>query len=446
MSPRNSRTDRHSRSAGRSSKAPRRRSARDSVSGNQSRNELGRYSRYASKRPYAHDSNVGQIRRVGTPAGGSGTGQYSRSSAAYSHASAKKKGRGRKVAIAVVAALVVVLVGCGTAMAFYINGINSTLRGDLSDDQMAAIDSQLVNTDLSKPFYMLLMGSDIRDGQSQAESRSDTNILVRVDAEHNQVTMLSILRDTAIELDGHGIVKFNAAYSYDGAAGIIREASQLCGVEISHYAEVNFANLEALVDAVGGVDIDVQERIDDPDADNTSWDPNARRVILEKGMQHLDGWEALVFARSRAFVDGDYTRTAHQRQLVEAIANKVLSLPVPELPGGIEAAAQCVTTDLSVTDIINLAQMFADDDGDMTIYSAVMPSTAEYVTGISYVFADTDELTEMMEVIDEGGDPSTLDETASASSSSSSGSNSSDTASSSSRSSGSSSSSSSSSG
>ena len=386
---------------------------RPSVRGSRgSRNEMGRYSRYSSDaRSYPGDSRSSSRRDSGVRAVGSapadGGGAYSRGSSAYSHASAKKKsGRGKKIAIGVVAVVLVALIGCGTALALYINGINEKITtGGKTEDQLSAIDEQLVSADLNKPFYMMVIGSDIREGQSQAESRSDTNILVRVDGSKNQVTMVSIPRDTAIDIDGHGVSKFNNAYTYDGAAGVIREASELCGVEIAHYAEVNFGNLVALVDAVGGVDVEVEERIDDTDADGSTGIPGAKRIIIEEGMQHLDGEAALVFARSRAYADGDFTRTENQRKLIQAIVDKVLAMPVTELPGVIEAAAQSVTTDLSVTDIINLAQQF-QDEGDLVMYSAMVPSVAQYVNGISYVFTDTGQLAKMMQVVEKGGDPS----------------------------------------
>ena len=373
---------------------------------------MGRYSRYSSdSRPYPGDSRSSARQSMGGRQMGSasadGAGAYSRNSSAYSHSSAKRKsGRGKKIAIGVAIALVVALVGCGTALALYIGGINDKITtGNKTEDQLNAIDEQLVSADLDKPFYMMLIGSDIREGQSQSESRSDTNILVRVDGSKNQVTMVSIPRDTAIDIDGHGVSKFNNAYTYDGAAGVIREASELCGVEIAHYAEVNFGNLVSLVDAVGGVDVEVEQRIDDTDADGSTGIPGAERIIIEEGLQHLDGDAALVFARSRAYADGDFTRTQNQRKLIQAIVDKVLSLPVTELPGVIEAAAQSVTTDLSVTDIINLAQQF-QDEGDMVMYSAMVPSVAQYVNGISYVFTDTGQLAEMRKVVEEGGDPS----------------------------------------
>ena len=412
MAPRNERPSGSRRSAGQGASRP---SVRRS---NGSRNEMGRYSRYSSgERSYPGDNRASMRRASGArPAGSApanGTGAqagasaYSRTSSVYSHSSAKKKsGRGKKIAIGIVAAVIVALVGCGTALALYINGINDKITtGNKTEEQLNAIDEQLVSADLNKPFYMMLIGSDIREGQAQSESRSDTNILVRVDGSNNQVTMVSIPRDTAIDIDGHGVSKFNNAYTYDGAAGVIREASELCGVEIAHYAEVNFGNLVSLVDAVGGVDVMVDERIDDTDADGSTGIPGAKRIIIEAGEQHLNGEQALVFARSRAYADGDFTRTQNQRKLIQAIVDKVLALPVTELPGVIEAAAQSVTTDLSVTDIINLAQQF-QDEGDMTMYSAMVPSVAQYVNGISYVFTDTGQLSEMMKVVEEGGDPS----------------------------------------
>lgn len=208
-----------------------------------------------------------------------------------------------------------------------------------------------------------------------------------------------------IDIDGYGTNKFNAAYNYGGAAATIREATQLTGASISHYAEVNFEELVSLVDAVGGVDVMVDERIDDTDADNTTDHPENPRIIIEAGEQHLNGEQALVFARSRAYVDGDFTRTANQRKLIQALVDKVLALPVTELPGVIQAAAKCVTTDMKVNDIISLAQQFKDD-GDLLMYSAMLPSVTGYVDGVSYVFADEDKVAEMMKVVDQGGDPS----------------------------------------
>ena len=255
--------------------------------------------------------------------------------------------------------------------------------------------------------FLRMIGTDEAEDSVDETHRSDTNIVVRVDPVNNQATMVSIPRDTKIEIDGYGTNKFNAAYSYDGAAGAIREANELLGIQISHYAEVNFGKLKDLVDAVGGVDVVVPERIDDPDADGTSAHPEWPRVIIEEGEQHLDGNQALVFARSRAYVDGDFTRTANQRKLIMAIVNKVLALNTAELLGAVQAAANCVTTDLAVGDIAALAQQF-QDDGDLTIYSAMVPSTTAMIGDVSYVINDPVATKEMMKLVEAGEDPSSV--------------------------------------
>lgn len=310
--------------------------------------------------------------------------------------------RGKKIAIGVMCSLLVLVLGAGTAMALYVNNLNSKLLGDKTEEEKMAIQDVLApKKSFSEPFYMMLIGSDAREGNDEMGQRSDTNIVVRVDPTTYTVSMVSIPRDTMIDIDGYGRNKFNAAYNFGGASSTIREASQLLNVEISHFAEVNFEKLIELVDVVGGVEIDVQDKIDDPDAGP---------VVIEPGLQTLDGQAALVYARSRAFVDGDFTRTLHQRELIEAIIKKVLSLPITDLPGVIEQAANCVSTDLTVTDIIALATQF-QDFGNLTIYSAMAPSAIVpyYIDGVSYVVADPTSVAQMMQLIEEGKDPSAVD-------------------------------------
>lgn len=353
-----------------------------------------------SGRSGANAGLAGQAAQAGLPS-------YTRDNGAYNVKRARK-GRKRKVALCVVLALVLIVGGAGTAFAVYIGSVNAKLNtGTKTQEEVMKIEDELRPTSsFTEPFYMMLIGSDRREGDDSMGARSDTNIVARIDPVNNQVTMVSIPRDTKINIPGYGTNKFNAAYNYDGAAGAIREASELLGIEISHYAEVNFEELVSLVDAVGGVDIYVDEYINDPDADNTSWNPNAEKVILEVGEHHLNGTQALAFARSRAFADGDFTRTRHQRQLIEAIVDEVLSMNITKLPAVIESASSCVTTDLSLTDIITLAQQFKSDN-NLVIYSAMLPSSTTMIGDVSYVINDTYATQELMKIVESGADPST---------------------------------------
>lgn len=336
---------------------------------------------------------------------------YARNASAY-HQAAQNAARGKRIAIIVIAALLVVLLGAGTAFALYINHINDELmRGNKTDEELLNIDDALgYGTSLDKPFYMLLIGSDRREGNDAMGARSDTNVVVRVDPETDTVTMVSIPRDTKIDLDGHGTQKFNAAYAFDGAAGAIEAAEDLLDIEISHYAEVNFRELAGLVDAVGGVTVENESRIDNWKCD----DGDGNHYIIEAGTQHLNGGEALTFARNRDYPDGDFTRQKHQRAVIEAVIDEILAMPITSMPGVIEAAAKCVTTDLNVFDIIGLAQMFADA-GDLTMYSAMLPSYTQMINGISFVINDEKKTAEMMKLVEAGEDPSEVVSTETAS-------------------------------
>ena len=105
----------------------------------------------------------------------------------------------------------------------------------MTSEEMQAIQDVLApKKSFDEPFYMMLVGSDERAGSDEAGARSDTNIVVYVDPTRNQASIVSIPRDTMIDIDNVGISKFNAAYNYGGVPSTIREASQLLGVDISH--------------------------------------------------------------------------------------------------------------------------------------------------------------------------------------------------------------------
>ena len=336
----------------------------------------------------------------------SSTSQYSRSNPHYQKKN-RKGSRGKKIAIAVVLAVLVVFVGAGTAAALWVNSVNDTLtKGQKSATDLDEINDVLVKTtSFDEPFYMMLIGSDARADDESMGARSDTNIVVRVDPTTNSATLVSIPRDTMINIDGYGYCKFNAAYSYGGAALAIKEASELLGVNISHYAEVDFDSLIGLVDTVGGVDVTVDQRINDPDADGSVI--GQKKIIIEAGEQHMDGETALVFARSRAYVDGDFTRTANQRKLIAALAEKILSMPLAKLPGIVQTAAGSITTDMSVTDLYSLATQF-QDGGELTMASCMVPSITGMYKSASYVFCDENALATMMQTIEAGGDASEI--------------------------------------
>ncbi len=338
-----------------------------------------------------------QIKYV-TPASStdSDVSKYSRQVASQGYLPRRRKKRRRKRILVTVVTVVAVLVLGGGAAAFaYMGFLNNQLRSNI-DDIDALNAALVVDSSQDDPFYMLLMGTD---GRNDEESdRSDSIILARVDPQSMQVVLISIPRDTRVYIEGYGYQKINAAYAYGGAAGAVEAVEEFAGVEISHYAEVDFSGFVDLVDALGGVEVNVPIEIDDEDAGG----------YVAAGLQTLNGEQALIFCRSRDTAIGDYQRQANQRIFLQALAEKVLSADPVTLLSSINAIASCVGTDMDVAEIYSIASMLRGM-GIENIYTYSVPSSTSTIDGISYVIADESEWEEMMSIIDSGGLPDEQD-------------------------------------
>lgn len=321
---------------------------------------------------------------------------YSRTNVARYSERARQRQRGKRIRRTILLTLMGVLIAGVTACGLWFGKIVSKLNnGEIITSGLL---SSLTDSDVTRdPFYMLLLGTDGRPGDTAY--RADSIILARVDPKAKQVTLISIPRDTKVEYKG-STMKINATHAYDGAEGMVNAVNELCDVEIAHYAEISFDGMKTLVDAVGGIDINATDGVDDPEAGP---------VTIEPGQQHMDGETALTYCRARhQYADGDYTRMRHQRQVIGALANAVLNnMDITRLPGVIESLSDMVVTDLGVQDIVSLANAMRGMDTD-NMWSANLPSWAgedTYIDGQSYVFVYEDKLKEMMERVDAGEDP-----------------------------------------
>lgn len=299
-----------------------------------------------------------------------------------------------------IALAVLVAVGAGSAWA-YVNMINGNLSAGL-DSNLANV---LVKTNMTKePFYMVLMGTDEDINRSNDTSfggtyRTDTIMLARIDPVNKKVTLVSMPRDTQVTLTGYGTNKLNAAYALGGSSMAVTAVSSLSGVSISHFGLVDMDGLVSVVDALGGIDVDVPMTIDDEDAGGH----------LDAGQQTLTGDQALILCRARHAYDdygaGDTYRAANQRLVLSAIAKKILSSDVATIASTLTTLSQYVQTDLTVNDIIGLAQAMQGMDTESSIYSATMPTQSVYEDSLWYEKVVTSEWKTMMSRIDQGLSP-----------------------------------------
>ncbi|MCR5845238.1 MAG: LCP family protein [bacterium] len=300
----------------------------------------------------------------------------------------KKMSRGKKVALTILIVFLTLAAAAVVAGVLYVRNLNANLH-TLDSDVAEVLEPVSA---MGEPFYVLILGSDTRDPGSD-RGRSDTIILARVDTASQKVTLISIPRDTRVEIPGYGTDKINAAYSYGGAALVVKTVNKFAGVSISHVVEVDFSGFKEIVDALGGVTVTVPP--------NTYY----AGVSVPEGKQKLNGKQALVFARCRkTYPTGDYQRADNQRQLIKAIAKQVLSSDVTEMPKIIKSITKAVATDMDVSEIIGLAMDMRGMDTD-AIMTAVVPSGPTMINGISYVVVYDSEWKAMMERVDKGEDP-----------------------------------------
>ena len=332
---------------------------------------------------------------------------YSRRVTQAEYTKQRRGKKRKKIILAVCIALAVVLVGGAGAAFAYINSINSNLNNGVDDNLRNALSD---NGYAGDPFYMLLMGTDGSEERSESaeyagdQFRADSMILARIDPQNKQITMVSLHRDTLIDMGTNGKQKLNAAHSIGGAAYSIEVVSKFAGVPISHYAEINFDGFKEAVDALGGVEVDVPMEINDEDAGGH----------LDAGVQTLNGDQALILCRARhaydAYGDGDRYRAANQRLVLSAIAKKILSSDPITMANTVQALSKYVTTDFNVTDIVSLASSMKGLDTENSIYSAMEPTTSKYVNGGWYEYVNEKEWQTMMSRVDQGLPPTTEDE------------------------------------
>lgn len=275
--------------------------------------------------------------------------------------------------------LFILLLASGAAFYVY-HSVNKALDGEsLNSDKRAG------NLDFGQKegFTVLLLGVDKREGD---RGRSDTMILASV--QQDSVKMLSIPRDTRVEIAEKGMEdKINHAYAFGGVSMAAKTVEEFLDVPVDYYVDLNMEGLESLVDAVGGVDVD------SPFTFSYGGDH------FTKGTVHLTGSEALNYARMR-YEDpkGDFGRQERQRQVIQAVIKKGTE-PQTVLKYGsiLGAVGSNVQTNLSLGDIIAIQRNYGSARN--RIESETIDGSGEEIGGVYYYIVpeqERDRLSEEM--------------------------------------------------
>lgn len=223
------------------------------------------------------------------------------------------------------------------------------------------------------------------------ESLTDSIIYVKYNVETGKVSMMSVPRDTYVTNEyciGH---KINAIYRGKNAIPLIQEVEELLSVKIDYYLFYDSKMLIDIVDAIGGVEVDVPIRMkyDDPTQN--------LHIDLKKGVQVLDGKQAEQFVRFRknndgtGYVMGDLDRTKAQQTFIKSFIDTILKPEnLTKVPSLIDIALKNTDTNITVREALRyVSDVSKIDTGSMT--SVTAPGTAEYINGLSYFLLDDDE-------------------------------------------------------
>jgi LCP family protein required for cell wall assembly len=250
------------------------------------------------------------------------------------------------------------------------------LKEELPLEKEVPLEIEVSNNIINIAFF----GVDRTD--KDQPSRSDSIIILSIDEVHNKIKISSIMRDTYVEIENHGKTKINHAYAYGGPQLAIKTLNENFNLDIRDYVTVDFSNFEKLIDAMGGVEIDVAQ-------DEIGLIPE----IGEPGLQNLNGLQAVAYSRIRHTVGDDYRRTERQRTVLAVMFTKIQTLGVTKFPSVVSMLLPFTETSMNSIDILKIGtKVFISNI--MTLEGERFPMdgycTGETIGGVWYLVADMD--------------------------------------------------------
>lgn len=262
----------------------------------------------------------------------------------------KKWSTKKKIGVGVGAFLALVLIIVGS-MYWYFRANFYQATGDITvEDGEKGPDLREVDGITN----VLLIGTDGRT--LEESSRSDSMIIASIDANNKNVKLASIMRDTLVDIPGHGQQKINAAYALGGIDLLLKTISQNFNIKLDKYVAVNFWGFEAIIDEIGGLQIDVKDYEIDEVNKYIGEATGLKSPLLDKpGLQMLNGQQALSYARIRKVGNGAYERDERQREVLFKVAEKLKDVSVLKWPGLANSLSGQVKTNIDIPQALNLA-------------------------------------------------------------------------------------------
>jgi LCP family protein required for cell wall assembly len=282
--------------------------------------------------------------------GGSDGDDWDGGSPADGGSGRREKKRNRKVLVAALVLLLVPVLAVGGYLAWLNHIVTNNVKQELllpdagADSQPTDKNGNVVVQPAGTGTNYLIIGNDA--GPDRVGARSDVMVLVHVPADHSQVTLIHFPRDLYVSIPGKGKNKLNAAYAFGGGPLLVKTMQNMLGIRVDHVAMLGFEGFKAMTDAVGGVDVDVEE----PSKDD-GYDFNV-------GTMHMTGDMALAFVRERKQLsEGDISRGRRQLAFIKALMLKTLDKDVLLNPVRLSEFIDAATKNLTVDQKLDVGTM-----------------------------------------------------------------------------------------
>lgn len=296
------------------------------------------------------------------------------------------------------AKFLIIFFGCLLALAAIGAGIFYWYVGHANKIMNSVTSSEIENIltpveSIEEPVTILLLGKDTRDPENDA-GRADTIMLLYLNPERKQATLLSIPRDTLVEIPGHGENKINAAYAFGGEKLMIETVSKFLDAGINHYITIDFDGFVKLIDALGGVDIVIDRPLTDPKSG----------ANFSVGNHHLTGEQALSFTRSRSTELADIGRIQRQQLLLRYLVDQKLNVQyLSNIPKYFNILVSNTLTDLDLVTLLRYGKTGLSYEAD-DFETAIIPTHADWIENntISVQIPDIEEARAMWQRIIDG--------------------------------------------
>lgn len=262
-----------------------------------------------------------------------------------------KKGKILKIIAIILLILIIIIAGIAVGGYSYI-----VSKLDKMQQVQINVDELNVNEEIKGYRNIALFGVDSRDSNLGRGNRSDCIIIASINEKTKDVRLLSVYRDTYVQIEGHGLDKITHAYSYGEAPLAIKTLNTNLDLNITEFVTVNFDLVAEAVDALGGVEITIEnselEYINEY-IDGTSQNTGIKSTHITKaGKQKLDGIQAVAYSRIRYTAGGDYKRTERMRDVIEAMLKKLKTKSIGEINNLMDKILPKVYTNISASSII----------------------------------------------------------------------------------------------